>query len=97
VQTVEELETTFKQWAEECYLNASKATVAEFNPFYKRFATYVERLAIQAGCGNFAVDTTLNQTARPLSEWKEAEWTNVSNPDEFYEGGSFSECDWKRE
>lgn len=97
VQTVEELETTFKQWTEECYLNASKATVAEFNPFYKRFATYVERLAIQAGCGNFAVDTTLNQTARPLAEWKDAEWTNVSNPDDFYEGGSFSECDWKRE
>jgi hypothetical protein len=81
VKTVEELQENHGEWMQNCYKNASKAVATNFNPFFKRFAKLVDRLAWKAGCG-------------PHPDIADTEDYNAIS-DQF-NFKSFSECDWSK-
>jgi len=81
LQNNHEENETHNPWIHDCYQNVSKSVAAtEFNPFYTRFAQFVDRLAWRAGCG-------------PHPELTENEDFGAIGEQEF---GSFGDCDWER-
>lgn len=81
VKNIEELQEKYPLWMQQCYTNASKVVTTNFNPFYKRFAKFVDRLAWKAGCG---LHPDIADTE---------DYTEISDQFDFQ---TFSECDWSR-
>jgi hypothetical protein len=82
LQSNHEENETHNPWIHECYQNVSKeVATTEFNPFYSRFAQFVDRLAWRAGCGPHP-DLTENE-----------DFGAISNNSFF---GNFGDCDWER-
>jgi len=80
VGSVEQLEEKHPEWLQKCYQNASALVLNQYNPFYKRFAKFVDQLAVRAGC-----------SGANLRKMETEEFEEVS-PE--FDYGSFSDCDW---
>eukprot|EP00929_Paragymnodinium_shiwhaense_P001779 TRINITY_DN1019_c4_g1_i1.p2 TRINITY_DN1019_c4_g1~~TRINITY_DN1019_c4_g1_i1.p2 ORF type:complete len:1073 (-),score=308.05 TRINITY_DN1019_c4_g1_i1:68-3286(-) len=80
-----EVEEKHVEWVHGCLQNVSKSVAYEFNPFYKRFSKFVERLAWQAGCGDMMHDNG-------VQGWEEKDWISISDEFDF---GTFGQCDWQ--
>jgi len=83
VGNVNELQEKHTDWLENCYQNASALVIGEYNPFYKRFAKFVDKLAVRAGC-----------PGANLRSLDEENWVDIS-PE--FDGGSFAQCNWEDE
>jgi len=86
VRNFEELEEKHPEWIKKCYTKAMKLVVAEFNPFYKKFARFVEKLAWASGCGS--------RSEKLFGDQKKDGWSGVA---QHFDAGSFGTCNWQRE
>jgi len=50
VKNFPEVQEKHQGWLDKCLVNATVEVVKEYNPFYKRFAEFIDELAYKAGC-----------------------------------------------
>jgi hypothetical protein len=86
VNDVLDLEKKESKWVKACSANATAQAVKDFNPFYQRFAKFVERLSWVSGCGDEMNDAGVNG-------FDESDWNAIVD----FPFGSFSQCDWYKE
>jgi hypothetical protein len=86
VSDVHELEEKHSEWVKECSANATAQVVRDFNPFYQKFAKFVERLAWVSGCGDADHDAG-------VAGVDENDWNGIVD----FPFGNFATCDWKKE
>jgi hypothetical protein len=86
VSDVHDLEKTQQKWVKECGANATAQAIKDFNPFYQRFAQFVERLAWVSGCGDVENDAGVNG-------FMEGDWNAIVD----FPFGTFDQCDWHKE
>jgi hypothetical protein len=91
VSTYSQVEENHPDWVKTCYKKAVTALIPEFNQFYQRFAKFVDTLAWKAGCA----------AAHTLDWAKQGEGNGflavAPEVDGAFDGGSFSNCNWKAE
>jgi hypothetical protein len=88
VNDVHDLEKTQQKWVKECSANATAQVIKDFNPFYQRFAKFVERLAWVSGCGDVQNDAAVDVGL------EEDDWNGIIVDFPF---GTFDECNWHKE
>jgi hypothetical protein len=86
VHNAKDLEVKHPEWVKECSANATAQVVKDFNPFYQRFAKFVERLAWVSGCGDADNDAG-------VGGFDEKDWNAIVD----FPFDTFGSCDWKRE
>jgi len=87
VSNFAELEKTHPDWIQQCYRDAGKVVVGEYNLFYQRFAHFVDGLVWKAGCG-----------AQHEVKWvRDAKYDGFLQVAKEFNGGTFAECNWDRE
>merc|ERR1719240_2340557 len=64
----------------------NRAGCQRFNPFYQKFAKFVERLAWVSGCGDSDHDAG-------VAGVDEKDWNGIVD----FPFGNFASCDWKKE
>eukprot|EP00929_Paragymnodinium_shiwhaense_P037990 TRINITY_DN20143_c0_g1_i1.p1 TRINITY_DN20143_c0_g1~~TRINITY_DN20143_c0_g1_i1.p1 ORF type:complete len:1155 (-),score=356.77 TRINITY_DN20143_c0_g1_i1:177-3554(-) len=87
MSNVEDLEEKDPDWVKTCLMKATETTIKDFNPFYQRFAKFVERLEWMSGCGDLEHDGG-------VQGYEEENWEAISGDGDV---GSFSECKWEKD
>jgi hypothetical protein len=83
---VQDLEEKQPGWIKACGATAAAHIVKEFNPFYQRFAKFVERLSWMSGCGDADNDAG-------VAGVDENDWNAIVD----FPFGKYSDCDWQKE
>jgi hypothetical protein len=78
-----EVEENQEAWVKQCLMKTGEVATVEFNRFNAKFASFVDALAWKAGCG-----------AQHEVNWEGDGMSKISKE---LDGGSFGECDWKKE
>lgn len=83
VKNVKDLMANHPTWIKDCYKKFSANVLQEFNPFFMRFAEFIDQLAYIAGC---ALDPDTSAIAD--------DWEAISDD---FSYSTFAQCDWERE